>query len=149
MHCWWVMLTFTYVWYFYLLLEFWEWYDVVCFRLGRPPVRPKFLTRNTLLCQLPFHISEIKCYVLRSVKYEFTWSWVPQVFMVNLWCPYFKMYPVWIIYLWCYASTCVICGPTCEMVFILVFTWSVVQVIVVVIYVGTAMFCSHCWCSVV
>ena len=83
---------------FYLLLEFWEWYDVACFRLGRPPVRPKFLTRNTLLasCHFTFLRSSVMCWEVWSD--QFIWSWIHQFFMVNLWCPYFQMYPVWIIY---------------------------------------------------
>ena len=35
--------------FFYLLLEIWEWYDVVCFRLGRPPVCPKLKARVFLM----------------------------------------------------------------------------------------------------
>ena len=37
---------------------------------------------------------------------HFIWSWMHQFFMVNLWCPYFKMYPVWTIYQQCNTGTC-------------------------------------------
>ena len=60
----------------------------------------------------------------------FTQSWVPRLFMVNWWCPYFRMYLIWIIYLQCHASTCVWSGPTWGVVFILLLTWLVVPVIV-------------------
>ena len=44
---------------------------LLCFRLGRSPVCPKILDQKYFACQLPFHISEIKCYVLRIMKCGF------------------------------------------------------------------------------
>ena len=132
MHYCWVMLAFTCVQYFYLFLEFWERYDVVCFRLGRPPVHPKFLTRNTLLasCRFTFLRSSVMCWEAWSDR--FIWSWIHQFFL-------------WLI-----------CGvPTLKCILFGQFTCSVTQVLVwdVVLPGGWCTFCfylvghsSHCSC---
>ena len=42
---------------------------LLCFKTGETPQSlPKYVDQKYSACQLPFHISEIKCYVLRSVK---------------------------------------------------------------------------------
>ena len=63
------------------------------------PSPSKIVDQKYSTHQLPFHISEIKCYVLRSVKCKIYLKLGISTFIVNLWCHYLRMYWVWIIYL--------------------------------------------------